>query len=428
MKKQKLNDGKEKITKKKPTEKENDIFLKLLKQTIGEEKREEIRNNDNWTKYVFVFNKEMEEEFLNYIKTTREEDKKKEKNAKVLLLSLASNELFYKNYKENNNEIEICFLMNKKNYDFNDFSFEYIEEQFPLLVFQEIPVNMFNDTDFRIAEISYSSFSNHDNDMDICDDSGDSSNNNNEVFNVDIIDANDIIENHEKSMELFEKEEQKKNNSSSSSSKQQRFVETFVKKSLNDAGSLAGDKIESTFQSKVNQRRLQLDNPPPISQQDVDEGIKQKKRLERRKNSKMSRKEKKKKNFFEIDNSIKFEDCKQLNALWISYINDILSNQHSFNLIGNILIRADLHGAIIKVIKSKTVNQIGLYGIVIQETKNVFKIITPDDKIKILPKKMSVFGLVIKDKFIQIFGNNFCYRSSERSVYKFKQQKSIALD
>lgn len=46
------------------------------------------------------------------------------------------------------------------------------------------------------------------------------------------------------------------------------------------------------------------------------------------------------------------------------------------------LLRADYHGAYITVTRSKCPSLIGISGIVIQETRNVFKIITRNDRLK----------------------------------------------
>ena len=46
------------------------------------------------------------------------------------------------------------------------------------------------------------------------------------------------------------------------------------------------------------------------------------------------------------------------------------------------VVKADLHGCLITVQKSKCPSYIGTQGIVLQETQNTFKLICEDDKLK----------------------------------------------
>ena len=44
--------------------------------------------------------------------------------------------------------------------------------------------------------------------------------------------------------------------------------------------------------------------------------------------------------------------------------------------------RADLHGAHVKVTRSNVASQVGLEGFVVMETKNTFRIISKDNKVR----------------------------------------------
>jgi len=59
--------------------------------------------------------------------------------------------------------------------------------------------------------------------------------------------------------------------------------------------------------------------------------------------------------------------------------------------LGEALIKADYHGAILKVIRATCVTRVGLSGIVIMETQETFKIVTLDNLLKVIPKKNTVF-------------------------------------
>ncbi|XP_062967890.1 ribonuclease P protein subunit p29 isoform X2 [Cynocephalus volans] len=91
------------------------------------------------------------------------------------------------------------------------------------------------------------------------------------------------------------------------------------------------------------------------------------------------------------------------------------------------LLKADLHGAIISVTKSKCPSYVGVTGILLQETKHVFKIITKEDRLKVIPKQNCVFAVEIDDFISYIYGSKFQLRSSERSAKKFKAKGTIDL-
>ncbi|XP_075930214.1 ribonuclease P protein subunit p29 isoform X2 [Petromyzon marinus] len=102
-------------------------------------------------------------------------------------------------------------------------------------------------------------------------------------------------------------------------------------------------------------------------------------------------------------------------------------NQRRSEQIQMKMLKADLHGAIITVEKSKCPTYVGTTGIMIQELKNVFKIITKDDKLKVIPKRKSIFAVAFGGFVSHIYGSMFCMRSSERSAKKFKAKGSVDL-
>ncbi|KAF6288819.1 POP4-like protein, ribonuclease P/MRP subunit [Rhinolophus ferrumequinum] len=74
-----------------------------------------------------------------------------------------------------------------------------------------------------------------------------------------------------------------------------------------------------------------------------------------------------------------------LHELWKQYIRDLcngLKPDTQPQMIQAKLLKADLHGAIISVTKSKCPSYVGVTGILLQETKHVFKIITEEDRLK----------------------------------------------
>ncbi|XP_069822314.1 ribonuclease P protein subunit p29-like isoform X4 [Dendropsophus ebraccatus] len=119
-----------------------------------------------------------------------------------------------------------------------------------------------------------------------------------------------------------------------------------------------------------------------------------------------------------------------LHELWKQYIRDLchgLRPDMQPQMIQNKILKADLHGAMLTVHKSKCPSYVGLTGILLQESKHVFKIITKEDKLKVVPKLNCVFSLEIDGFISYIYGSKLQMRASERSAKKFKAKGSIDL-
>ncbi|KAM7059527.1 ribonuclease P protein subunit p29 [Molossus nigricans] len=119
-----------------------------------------------------------------------------------------------------------------------------------------------------------------------------------------------------------------------------------------------------------------------------------------------------------------------LHELWKQYIRDLcngLKPDTQPQAVQAKLLKADLHGAVIAVTKSKCPSYVGITGILLQETKHVFKIITKEDRLRVIPKLNCVFS-VETDGFVSyIHGSKFQLRASERSAKKFKAKGTIDL-
>lgn len=119
-----------------------------------------------------------------------------------------------------------------------------------------------------------------------------------------------------------------------------------------------------------------------------------------------------------------------LHNLWKQYIVSICNGLKPWSnpqLVQNKLLKADFHGAILTVVRSKCPTYVGTTGILVQEFKHIFKIITKEDRLKVIPKKNSVFAVEVNGFVSHIYGSKFEYRASERSVKKFKVKGSIDL-
>ncbi|KRX71338.1 Ribonuclease P protein subunit p29 [Trichinella sp. T6] len=76
---------------------------------------------------------------------------------------------------------------------------------------------------------------------------------------------------------------------------------------------------------------------------------------------------------------LNYEQLKPLHDLWKKYILSLGSDE--------CLLKADYHGAVLLVSHSKCQSQVGLFGIVVVETKHTFLLLTPKDRLLTIPKK-----------------------------------------
>jgi len=69
------------------------------------------------------------------------------------------------------------------------------------------------------------------------------------------------------------------------------------------------------------------------------------------------------------------------------------------------------------ITQSTSKSQIGLSGIVLQDKKNVFYLITKENKIIVVPKNKTLFEFKLFDTFkMTLVGSNMCYRPEMRST------------
>ncbi|CAH2324278.1 ribonuclease P subunit p29 isoform X1 [Pelobates cultripes] len=145
----------------------------------------------------------------------------------------------------------------------------------------------------------------------------------------------------------------------------------------------------------------------------------------------LNAKEKREMRIFEIKpENQKYNLFLPLHDLWKQYMRELCNGFRADaqpQMIQSRILKADLHGALVMVSKSKCPSYVGLTGIILQETKHVFKIITKEDKLKVVPKLNCVFSMEIDGFISYIYGSKLQMRSSERSAKKFKSKGSIDL-
>ena len=117
---------------------------------------------------------------------------------------------------------------------------------------------------------------------------------------------------------------------------------------------------------------------------------------------------------------ISYETLLPMNKIWNEYINNLLNGTLNEEIIASKLLKADLHGSIIEVINSNNKNNIGIKGILIYESKRTLNILTKENKVKTILKPGSLFEITCNNIEIQILGDNFLYKSAERTKAKYK--------
>lgn len=140
-----------------------------------------------------------------------------------------------------------------------------------------------------------------------------------------------------------------------------------------------------------------------------------------------------------------------LHNLWLGYVREILGSEvyTGGQAAAAKLSAADFHGARVEVVRSGCVGRVGIKGVVIKETRFVFEIVTPANKIKTVPKEGTIFRVEVppakpsaageieegqaghvpatKSLVFEILGDQIKLKAADRASKKFKQHflKSI---
>jgi ribonuclease P protein subunit POP4 len=124
------------------------------------------------------------------------------------------------------------------------------------------------------------------------------------------------------------------------------------------------------------------------------------------------------------------------------------------------LASADFHGAGVEVVRSGCVSRVGIRGVVIKDSKFAFEIVTPGNRVKLVPKEGTVFrfevpvpvpvpvagpseglkegegekqeegkeeGEQVPKMVFEIHGEQFQFRSADRASRKFRSHFSKIL-
>ncbi|KAF9219436.1 RNase P/MRP, p29 subunit [Gyrodon lividus] len=248
------------------------------------------------------------------------------------------------------------------------------------------------------------------------------------------------------------------------------FTPTYVQQALTLSSDPAG-----IYASRVKNRHILLENPVRESRAKKERAAKEARRQaekNRKKTKALGRNAAEAKGLWKLEkNATKFTLFVPLHQLWMGYMSELLglatpdhsSISHkgkmpSSSSIHAKLVKSDLHGSLLTVRQSRNPCLVGLSGIVIHETENAFKIVTRKDQLKLVPKQNSIFALaiplystlppstlgcepaharqspsepltVLEKPYIEfdLYGNQFCFRSADRSSRKFKSKETIEL-
>uniref|UniRef100_A0A8C6XMQ3 Ribonuclease P protein subunit p29 n=1 Tax=Naja naja TaxID=35670 RepID=A0A8C6XMQ3_NAJNA len=197
------------------------------------------------------------------------------------------------------------------------------------------------------------------------------------------------------------------------SNKAEAFVKAFLKRSM-------PGKSEEDIEKHLNRKAIVLEHPQPR---------RTRQRVKRGKG--LSAKERREMRLFEIaPEQQRYEMFIPLHELWKQYIRELcngLKPDAQTQMIQTKLLKADFHGALVTVTKSKCPSYVGITGIILQETKYVFKIITKEDRLKVIPKRNNIFSIEMDGFVSYIYGSRIQFRASERSAKKFKGQGTMDL-
>ena len=123
-----------------------------------------------------------------------------------------------------------------------------------------------------------------------------------------------------------------------------------------------------------------------------------------------------------------FDAMKPVHELWVDYINALrstvqrVSATHQHQLRDKVM-RADLHGALIRVVRSRNATVVGTCGYVLVESKMAFQVVTRQNAIRLIPKLHTVFDVYHPTAIFRFYGDHLLMRAAERSIRKFKSRK-----
>lgn len=215
-------------------------------------------------------------------------------------------------------------------------------------------------------------------------------------------------------------------------SKSENLVLTLLNKT-----SLPAERIEAQYTTKLEHKSLLLQPTVRAGDTRTIKALKEQRRKDaKRKPRPMGAREKRKTGFNDIPASAHHHTLYiELNHLWSGYMREVLATS---GLEGKLL-KADYHGARIKVVQTACPSMLFICGIVIKETRQTFVVSTEKNQIKTIPKRGTIFEFELdlnasdaatserqsKPFKWEVFGEHFAYRAAERVGKKFKGRSTV---
>ncbi|KAG9284658.1 hypothetical protein G9A89_004700 [Geosiphon pyriformis] len=206
-------------------------------------------------------------------------------------------------------------------------------------------------------------------------------------------------------------------------SKFRNYIRHFVTETIGDKAKDPG----KVFDEKIKDKVIFLDNPPKSSEKA------KWKQIEKMKHARFGRvmtaKEKRISQIYHVPKeACKFELYEPLHELWKGYMNELWGHKNTnYQALTPKLLKADLHGALITVRKSTCASFLGKSGICIQETANMLKLVTRDNKCINIPKGYNIFTFEVRGILFYIHGNQIRQRGAVRANKKYKTKPTIDL-
>jgi ribonuclease P protein subunit POP4 len=215
------------------------------------------------------------------------------------------------------------------------------------------------------------------------------------------------------------------------------------------------DEANRIFTDKIQQRPLFLtpSSPPPSDARAARRRAQEKKKQQRKKALKpkpLSATQRRRLGLYDVPREgQKHALFEPLHQLWLGYVREILGSEVYTGGEGAAakLASADFHGAGVEVVRSGCVSRVGIKGIVVKDSKFAFEIITPNNRLKLVPKEGTVFRFEvpmpvlkgpttagegqaeerISNMVFEIHGEQFQFRSADRASRKFRSHFSKKL-
>lgn len=123
-----------------------------------------------------------------------------------------------------------------------------------------------------------------------------------------------------------------------------------------------------------------------------------------------------------------FADYVPLHGLWSAYIaSAVCYDESDAATVATRMLKADLTGAELAVVRSRAPSQVGLRGLCIMETAQMFVLCTRSDRLVSVAKAGSLFMVQVGACAVTLYGSHLCFRGSERMARRFKVKPSIDL-